>query len=129
MTKRQRDFLVIFKKNMCLVATSCEKAGISRKTFYDWKERHEDFAKAVEDANESMMDFGESKLLKLIQDGDTSATIFYAKTKLRNRGYQENRAVQADLTSGGRSLKALTDEQLDAEIERLGKICDAAAIR
>jgi len=38
-------------------------------------------------------DFIESKLIKLINEGDTAATIFAAKTQLKDRGYIERQEI------------------------------------
>ena len=40
------------------------------------------------------MDFVESKLHKQIKDDNTTATIFYLKTKGKKRGYVERREVE-----------------------------------
>ena len=39
------------------------------------------------------MDFVESKLMKLVEQGDTAATIFSAKTLLKKRGYVERQEI------------------------------------
>ena len=43
----------------------------------------------IEDADESLLDFAESKLVEHINDGDITSLIFFLKTKGKKRGYVE----------------------------------------
>jgi hypothetical protein len=47
--KMQEDFLITFEASMCLVATACKKANISRNSFYDWMKKYPEFKQRVED--------------------------------------------------------------------------------
>lgn len=76
-----------------IVATACKAAGISRFTFYDWKKTDPEFAEKVEDIMELQKDFCEALILKKMKDGDTTMIIFYAKTKMKDRGYVERQEV------------------------------------
>jgi hypothetical protein len=49
------------------------------------------------------LDFGESQLHSQIEKGNTSATIFFLKTKGKKRGYIER--SELDLTSGDEPIK------------------------
>ena len=73
------------------ITKSCEAAGISRQTFYDWKKDDQEFRSAIEgeDYEERLMDFVESKLIKKAESDDTAVIIFMAKTKCKKRGYVE----------------------------------------
>jgi len=72
-----------------IVSDACKKVGISRKTFYEWIKEDPEFAAAVEDAKEQAIDFVEGRLFNLIENEDTTATIFFLKTRGKNRGYRE----------------------------------------
>ena len=48
----------------------------------------------MEDIAEVTLDFAESMLHKQIQDKDTTATIFFLKTKGKKRGYVERQEVE-----------------------------------
>jgi len=77
------------------VTESCKACGISRRTFYDWKNQDEEFKTALEseDFEERLMDFVESKLIKKAEKEDTAVIIFMAKTKCKKRGYVERNEI------------------------------------
>lgn len=87
--ERKEALLIALEKSLGIVTTACKKVGIARLTFYNWYAKDADFAAKVDEIKEIAFDFGESKLYKLMQDDNTAAIIFYAKTKLRHRGYVE----------------------------------------
>jgi hypothetical protein len=82
------------EKSLGVVTTACKQAGIGRTIFYEWLKDDADFKAAVEDLQNVTLDFAESQLHKQIKDGNTSATIFYLKTKGKSRGYVERQEVQ-----------------------------------
>lgn len=90
------------EKSLGVVTTACRQSGVARSTHYKWMSEDEDFADAVKDLENVALDFAESKLHKRIEQGDTTATIFYLKTKGKHRGYVE----RVDLTSNGNQLPA-----------------------
>lgn len=85
----KKAVLDALEKSLGVVTTACKESGISRRTFYSWKEEDEEFAKAVNEIQEVSLDFAESKLLTRIKKEDTTAIIFYLKTKGKGRGYIE----------------------------------------
>ena len=90
----KKKFLELFKKNRCFVATTCAQVGIDQSTYHLWKSPKSAqydpvFAAKIEQLKEEGKDSIESKLLDLINIGDTTATIFYCKTKMKDRGYVE----------------------------------------
>lgn len=111
---RKKAFLVILEKSMGVVTTAADKFGMDRSVHYKWMKSDPKYKKAVEDIENRALDFAESKLFELISgakvkeikthiiDGkivtqevtkqytpDTTATIFYLKTKGKDRGYNE----------------------------------------
>lgn len=88
--ERKEKFLQAFKNSLGIVSAACEMAGVSRKSYYRWIEGDEDFAAKIKDMADFQCDFVESKLLKKIEEGDTTAIIFYLKTKGKKRGYTTN---------------------------------------
>lgn len=89
MEAKKTEFLEHMRQAYGIVAIACEKSGIGRTTYYRWRDTDVEFAQAVDDILQTQGDFVESNLLRLIEHGDTSATIFYCKTKLKSRGYTE----------------------------------------
>jgi hypothetical protein len=77
------------EKSLGVVTSACKSVGIARQTFYDWYKNDEQFQKEVDSIQDIALDFAESKLHKQIDKGDTTATIFYLKTKGKKRGYIE----------------------------------------
>lgn len=119
--KKQREFLTYLEKTMGVVTPAVKSYGlIVARTHYKWYAECEEYRKAVDEIRNVADDFVESKLMKLIQDGDTKATIFYAKTRLKHRGYIEKTDV--DITTGGKPIDTHFQievirhrEQVDAE--------------
>ena len=85
------------EQSLGVVTTACKKSGVSRSTYYHWLNNDPDFAKTVEEIENIALDFVESQLHKQIKEGSTAATIFYLKTKGKNRGYLEG----IDITTKG----------------------------
>lgn len=92
----KKALLEALEKSLGVVTTACKQVGIGRTTFYDYINKDEKFAKQVADIQNIALDFAESQLHKQIQDGNTSATIFYLKTKGKKRGYVERSEVVLD---------------------------------
>jgi len=86
-----------------VVTVACKQTDIPRSTYYKWLKEDEQFAKAVKDIENIALDFGESQLHSQMKDGNTSATIFFLKTKGKKRGYVER--SELDLTSGDEPVK------------------------
>lgn len=86
---KKNAFLAIMERTLGNITASCKEIGIERSTYYRWLEKDAKFKQAVDDLSEMSVDFAESQLKKQIKDGDTTATIFYLKTKGKHRGYSE----------------------------------------
>ena len=100
---KKEAVLEALEKTLGVVTTAVKQVGVARSTFYKWLKEDEEFKKKVQDIENIALDFAESRLHKLIGDDNTSATIFYLKTKGRKRGYIERNAL--DLTSGDEPVK------------------------
>ena len=100
---KKESILEALEKSLGVVTVACKQADVPRSTYYKWLKEDEDFAKAVKDIENIALDFGESQLHKQIGDGNTSATIFFLKTKGKKRGYVER--SELDLTSGDEPIK------------------------
>ena len=84
-----------------VVSPACEAVGIHRSTHYRWLEEDEEYRKEVESVQEFQLDFVESKLFENISKNDTTATIFYLKTRGRKRGYIEKQDIDQNIKFTG----------------------------
>ncbi len=115
MDNNKKRFLDRLKQSRGIITSACESVDMSRQTYYNWLKDDEDFRIAVDEIQESMIDFVESKLMQKINGieiqsakgeifevppSDT-AIIFYLKTKGKKRGYVEKSEVEH---SGGINL-------------------------
>ena len=87
----KKALLKSLEKSLGVVTTACKQVGIDRTTFYRYYKEDEEFKKQVDDLSNVAKDFVESQLFKQIQDGVPTSTIFYLKTKAKDRGYIERR--------------------------------------
>lgn len=85
----KKKVLEALEKSFGVVTTACKAVGVGRTQFYQWCKDDAEFKKQVDDINNIALDMAESQLHKQIIGGNTSATIFYLKTKGKNRGYVE----------------------------------------
>lgn len=95
-----------------IVTDSCGSIGLSRSTFYDWLKTDAEFKAAVDEIQDTALDFVEGKLFQKIngvtlagrsgEDGEPlvyeqppsdTAIIFYLKTRGKKRGYIERTEV------------------------------------
>lgn len=83
------EFLIAFEKTLGVVTPAAQMIGVKRSTIYRWREMYPEFDKACKEISEVAVDFVETQLYKLIKDGSEASTIFYMKTKGRDRGYAE----------------------------------------
>jgi predicted DNA-binding transcriptional regulator AlpA len=81
------------EKSLGVVTTACKQTGVNRSTFYEWYNKDEEFKKEVDSIGDIALDFAESQLHKQIKDGNSTATIFYLKTKGKRRGYVERQEI------------------------------------
>lgn len=75
------------------VTVACRSVGINRWTHYDWYKNDEEYRKLVDEISDVTLDWAERKLHTLIDNGDTTATIFFLKTKGKKRGYVERQEM------------------------------------
>ena len=86
---KKAEMIKALEKSLGVVTIACKEVDIARKTHYEWYNEDAEYRKAVDDLSDVALDFAESMLHKQIQEKDTTATIFYLKTKGKKRGYIE----------------------------------------
>ena len=99
---KKESLLKALEQSLGVVTIACKSVDIPRSTYYKWLKEDEEFKAKVKDLENVALDFAESQLHKQIKDDSTSATIFYLKTKGKNRGYVEK--SELDITTGGKPL-------------------------
>ena len=100
---KKEAMLKALESSLGVVTTACKKTDTPRSTYYKWLREDKEFADAVKDIENVSLDFAESKLFEQMANNNTSATIFYLKTKGKQRGYWEKQ--QHDLTSDDEPIK------------------------
>ena len=76
-----------------VVTSAAKVAGVDNATHYTWLKNDPIYRERVESIADVALDFAESKLHENIDKGDTTATIFYLKTKGKKRGYIEKQEI------------------------------------
>ena len=78
---------------------------VSRPTVYRHIKGNPQLAEILHDARESLVDMAEDWLFKRIEEGDTTAIIFFLKTQGRERGYCERRSATGTNQEWVKALK------------------------
>lgn len=90
---KKRNMLEALEKTLCIVTSACKMVGISRNTHYRWMQEDKEYASAVTDLENVILDFAESQLHLQIREGSVPATIFLLKTRGKKRGYVERQEI------------------------------------
>jgi hypothetical protein len=94
----KKAMLDALEKSLGVVTSACKSVDISRETHYRWLREDADYKAAVDELSDVALDFAESQLHKQIKDGNSTATIFFLKTKGKKRGYVERQEL--DVSTG-----------------------------
>jgi hypothetical protein len=90
---KKAKFLRLLEVNEGNVSHTCKAAHMGRQTYYGWLKEDAEFAELVENIQESLVDWGEGLLRQRMSKGDTTAIIFFLKTKGKKRGYVERQEM------------------------------------
>jgi hypothetical protein len=90
---KKRAMIEALEKSLGIVTSACKSVEISRETHYRWMRDDDEYRAKVEGINDMTLDFAESQLHKQIKDGNSTATIFFLKTKGKGRGYVERQEI------------------------------------
>lgn len=72
-----------------------KRVGCNRDTLNQYLAAFPDLKRAYDEEIEELGDVVESKIVQGIQEGNITLAIFYAKTKLKHRGYVERQEVES----------------------------------
>lgn len=81
------------ERNKGLVNVSCKEIGIDPSTHRKWMKEDPAYLETYGYILGLKGDSVEKKLLDAIDEGNLTAIIFYCKTKLKNRGYNERTEI------------------------------------
>ena len=65
----------------------------SRGKFYTWLKKYPTVQQALENIREDRHEYVENQLMKLIENGNITAIIFYLKTQAKHLGYVERQEI------------------------------------
>ena len=75
-----------------------EEITVGRTAHYRWLEEDEEYKEAVSHSADRTLDKVEKALQKQIENGSVQATIFYLKTKGKDRGFTEKTEIDLNAT-------------------------------
>lgn len=104
---RKAAMLKALVENHGRVGDACQKVGINRWTYDEWRRTDPEFQQQVNAMEETVNDWYEDAFKKLVKEGNPQAVIHSAKTRLRHRGYGEKLEVEAKVIGAGAFLAAL----------------------
>lgn len=107
--QHKKAMLEALEKSLGVVTAACKSVGIGRTTHYLWMRDDAEYRDAVNDISDVAIDFAESQLHKQIAEGNSTATIFYLKTKAKHRGYVERQEISHE------GIKTFEIEEIDDE--------------
>lgn len=110
---RKKIIVKAFLKNAGNVNKLCSIANITRKTYYEWMNTDEEFRQQIEEENEALLDYTESKHFENIMAGKETSIIFTLKTKGKARGWVEQQHIHHSGTT--QQLTGVTVEIVHTE--------------
>jgi len=114
-TVNQCAFLSEMENNYGNISAACKKIGFTRAAYYKWIAQNPYFKACAKEVEEAQIDRVESKLLKMIDEGNVMGTMFYLKTKGRKRGYVEKVEIDNKLEVVGFDYVEVTPEKSEEE--------------
>lgn len=112
--RQQKDKEAVIEnlKRMPIIEIACNKSGVSRASFYRWKEQDSAFSQAVDKAHEEgealIRDVAVSKIIKGINEDNLTAAMYW----LNHRDPRFSNKVEISTTT--KPQESLSKEQEDA---------------
>jgi hypothetical protein len=92
--QKKAAMLEALKHSLGIVTPALQMANVGRATHYRWLKEDPGYKAEVLAVNEMCFDFVETKLLENVKSGNVVAQIFYAKTKMKARGFVERQEIE-----------------------------------
>lgn len=105
------DVAKVYEKKAGNISATCTALGINRNTFTSWREKYPKLSQLLDEVDESLIDFSESKLLEQINAGNLTAIIFHLKTKGKKRGYVESVEQNVNVNPFEKLMQELPDDE------------------
>jgi L-lactate utilization protein LutB len=80
-------FLKELEKSHGVLTQACTEAHVKRVTIYRYLKKWPDFKERVEEIRRNAIDYVETQLWKLIEQGDTPSVLFFLRCRGKDRGY------------------------------------------
>lgn len=109
-----KEQIIKYHGNLSRVA---QAIGCSRKAVSDIAQRNPEVKEVLEEARERVVDEVEDAFTKRAMAGDTTASIFFLKTRGRDRGYDQDYRVDMEAITRAAMSFALNKTRNPAEIE------------
>ncbi len=110
--KKEKETIIENLKRMPIIEIACNKSGVSRATYYRWKEQDVTFSQAVDKAQEEgealIRDVAVSKIIKGINDDNLTAAMYW----LNHRDPRFSNKVEISTTT--KPQETLSPEQEEA---------------
>lgn len=104
-----KTIVEVYSKKAGNLTATASSLGLARKTLERWRESDSKLAEMLNDIDESLIDYTESKLMESINEGNVTSILFFLKTKGKKRGYVEQNEVKLDANPFIELLKGLPD--------------------
>ncbi|RLF66396.1 MAG: hypothetical protein DRN30_02215 [Thermoplasmata archaeon] len=124
---KKKLFLEAYRKSFGNISAACRAVGIrSRTTVYKWMKRNKRFKKALDEIDQSFVEFVESKLFQKISEGNLQAIKFFlinrAPDRWRDGSVMIQNIVQNQIKGGeiDDSDRELQEDLLGQLRERFG---------
>ena len=126
-SRAERDKLLAQFRKTPVVQVACERTGVGRTTYYQWRKDDEAFARAADEAiqagTELINDMAESMLIAGIRDGSHPSISFWLKHRHPKYG------TKIEVDASHRLDETLTPEQesvVEAALKLSGKAVETS---
>ena len=118
LTDNQTRFINAFLSSNCNISQACEKAEISRQTFYHWGRESDKFAQAVEQVKEGLKDRIEQEIFRhIFEDRNPIVLNKFAPSILKDRGYADSKDINlsGDMRNDNEVVITIVDNESKLE--------------
>ena len=118
LTDNQTRFINAFVSSNCNISQACEKAEISRQTFYHWGRESDKFAQAVEQVKEGLKDRIEQEIFRhIFEDRNPIVLNKFAPSILKDRGYADSKDINlsGDMRNDNEVVITIVDNESKLE--------------